>query len=113
MRTLLTLCLLFSAPLLMPSNTVVAASAAHSPGMMVGRVVDANGAPVADARVQIEMTLRSGRTYMLETSTNRRGVFGFEEVVRKVERPHTQEAVTGSCDAEAIRDHEGVDAVVM
>ena len=80
MRTLLTLCLLFSAPLLMPSNTVVAASAAHSPGMMVGRVVDANGAPVADARVQIEMTLRSGRTYMLETSTNRRGVFGFDRL---------------------------------
>ena len=79
MRTLLTLALFFSAPFILPSDTV-AAVAVHDPGRVVGRVVDSNGDAVADASVQIEMTTRSGRTFKLDTRTDRRGRFSFDRV---------------------------------
>lgn len=79
MRILLTLALLFSASFVLQADTLTAATAA-APGQIVGRVVDANGAAVADAKVQIEMTHRSGRTFKLNTSTDRRGHFRFDRV---------------------------------
>jgi hypothetical protein len=79
MRILLTLALLSSASFVMQADTLTAATAA-APGQIVGRVVDANGDAVADAKVQIEMTHRSGRTFKLNTSTDRRGHFRFDRV---------------------------------
>lgn len=76
MRTLLALVLLFVTPLLLPTETQ-AAAVANAPGSVVGIVLDANGDTVADARVAIRMTTASGRTYTLETRTDRRGRFEF------------------------------------
>lgn len=79
MRTLLTLALLFSAPVILPNDTM-AAVAAQDPGRVVGLVVDSSGNAVADARVQIEMTTRSGRTFKVATRTDRRGRFLFDRI---------------------------------
>ena len=79
MRILLTLALLFSASFVLQSDTLTAATAA-APGQIIGRVVDVNGDAVADAEVRIEMTHRSGRTFTLNTSTDRRGHFSFDRV---------------------------------
>ena len=80
MRSLIRFSLVLSVAFLGLTQTDAQATTGSQTGTIVGIVLDAAGAPVPDALVEIELRTANGRTYTVRGRTNGRGYFGFRHV---------------------------------